>query len=247
MTQLTQPLCSEKEFCVNLVSTCADPVPGPIVSPALRATRQVPAVRMPAGYAIDHRARMSDEMERYTMRTAVVQDGIWMRSKCLVHADCRHHGRMCFPSGRRVDLKTKTRDIKDLNANFVSHLEKRDEADGTSHADTWRKGLIHGPRAPFTVPYDGEARASDSEVREERADMEVDAAPDPQRDTVIALAAARMAATAVANVLAAARAAEAAPAVTVPGRCHKSDLCNNVHNHRGRCNQKRKRSVVTNP
>ena len=151
---------------------------------------------MPAGYAIDHRARMSDEMERYTMRTAVVQDGIWMRYKCLVHADCRHHGRMCFPSGRRVDLKTKTRDIKDLNANFVSHLEKRDEADGTSHADTWRKGLIHGPRAPFTVPYDGEARASDSEVREERADMEVDAAPDPQRDTVIALAAARMAATA---------------------------------------------------
>ena len=60
---------------------------------------------------------------------------------------------------------------------------------------------------------------------------------------MIALAAARTAATAVANVLAAARAraaAEAAPAVTVPGRCHKLDLCNNVHNHRGRCNQKRK-------
>ena len=50
-------------------------------------------------------------------------------------------------------------------------------------------GLIHGPRAPFTVPYDGEARAA--EVREERADMEVDAVPDPQRDMVIALAAAR--------------------------------------------------------
>ena len=86
--------------------------------------------------------------------------------------------------------------------------------------------------------------------------MEVDAAPDPQRDTVIALAAARTAATAVANVLAAARARAAAeavpapaPAVTAPpdGRCRKSDLCNNVHNHRGRCNQKRKRSVVTNP
>ena len=60
---------------------------------------------------------------------------------------------------------------------------------GTSHADTWRSGLIHGPRAPFTVPYDGEARAA--EVREERADMEVDAVPDPQRDMVIALAAAR--------------------------------------------------------
>ena len=41
--------------------------------------------------------------------------------------------------------------------------------------------------------------------------MEVDAAPDPQRDTVIALAAARVAATAVANVL----------------------------NHRGRCNKRK--------
>ena len=133
---------------------------------------------------------MSDEMERYTMRTSVVQDGIWKRAKCLVHADCRAHplGKMVFPSGRAVHLKTKTGDIKDLNANFVSHLEKRDVADGTSHADTWRKGLIHGPRAPFTIPFDGKARASDGEVR---ADMEVDAAPDPQRDTVLALAAAR--------------------------------------------------------
>ena len=34
---------------------------------------------------------MSDEMERYTMRTAVVQYGIWMRAKRLVHADCCHH------------------------------------------------------------------------------------------------------------------------------------------------------------
>ena len=191
---------------------------------------------------------MTDETVRYTMRTAAVQDGIYMRAKCLVHADCRAHGRMCFPSGRRVKLYTKTGDVKDLNANFVSHLKKRDLVDGTSHADTWRSGLIHGPRAPFTVPYDGEARAS--EVREERADMEVDAAPDPQRDTVIAIAAARVTATTVANVLAAARAraaAEVAPAVTVPGRCRKSELCTNVHNHRGRCNQKRKRSVVANP
>ena len=182
------------------------------------------------------------------MRTAVVQDGIWMRSKCLVHADCRHHGRMVFPSGRRMHLKTKTGDIKDLNANFVSHLEKRDEADGTSHADTWRKGLIHGgPRAPFTVPYNCEARTSDDESHEECADMEVEAAPDPQRDTVIALAAARMAATAVANVLAAARAAEAAPAITAPtdDRCRKSELCDRMHMHRGRCS-KRKRPVVAN-
>jgi len=77
--------------------------------------------------------------------------------------------------------------------------------------------------------------------------MEVDAAPDPHRDTVIALAAARVTATAVAHVLAKARAraaAAAVPAVTVPGRCRKSELCDNVHNHRGRCNQKRKRSAI---
>ena len=188
---------------------------------------------------------MSDELERYTMRTAMVQDGIWMKAKCLVHADCRAKGKMVFPSGRAVHLKTKTGDIKDLNANFVSHLEKRDAADGTSHADTWRKGLIHGPRAPFTVPYEGEARATES--HEECADMEVEAPPEPQRDTVIALAAARMAATAVANVLAAARAAEAAAAITAPteGRCRKSDLCDRAHNHQGRCS-KRKRPVVAN-
>ena len=122
-------------------------------------------------------------------------------------------------------------------------------------ASTWRKGLIHGPRAPFVVPYDGEARASDSEVREERADMEVDATPDPQRDTVIALAAARTAATAVANVLGAARerdhlaAAQMVPAVATPrpdDRCTKSELCDNARNHRGRCNKKRKRPMVEN-
>ena len=49
-----------------------------------------------------------------------------------------------------------------MNANFVKHLEKRDEADGTSHADTWRKGLIHGPRAPFTVPYTDAQGAGDA-------------------------------------------------------------------------------------
>ena len=70
----------------------------------------------------------TDETVRYTMRTAAVQDGIYMRAKCLVHADCRAKGKMCFPSGRRVHLKTKTGDVKDLNAQFVSHLEKCDEA-----------------------------------------------------------------------------------------------------------------------
>ena len=115
----------------------------------------------------------------------------------------------------------------------MSHLEKRDEADGTSHADTWRKELIHGPRAPFTVPYcndpalnDGEARASDGESHEARADMEVEAPPDPQRDTVIALAAARTAATAVANVVAAARAA--AEAVPVVVAAPTDGLCRNA-------------------
>ena len=106
-----------------------------------------------------------DETVRYTMRTNAVQDGIWRRAKCLVHADCRAYGKMVQPSGRRVDLKSKTGDIKDLNANFVKHLEKRDEADGTSHADTWRKGLIHGPQAPmqapFTVPYDDQCTDGD--------------------------------------------------------------------------------------
>ena len=65
----------------------------------------------------------------------------------------------------------------------------------------------------------------------------------------IPLAAARTAATAVANVLAAARerdrlaATEAAAATAMPrpdNRCRKSEWCDNVLNHRGRCN-KRKR------
>ena len=198
---------------------------------------------------------MSDETVRYTMRTAAVQDGIWMRSKCLVHADCRHHGRMVFPSGRRVHLKTKTGDVKDLNANFVKHLEKRDEADGTSHADTWRKGLIHGPRAPFTVPYEPTDGGGEPDAEGGTMEAEIEAPADGQRDTAIALAAARTAATAVANVLGAARerdhlaAAQTAPAVATPrpdDRCTKSELCDNARNHRGQCNKKRKRPMVEN-
>ena len=42
-------------------------------------------------------ADMSAETVRYTMRTAAVQDGIWMRAKCLVHADCCAAGKMLFP------------------------------------------------------------------------------------------------------------------------------------------------------
>ena len=136
-----------------------------------------------------------DETVRYTMRTNAVQDGIWRRAKCLVHADCRLYGRMVQPSGRRVDLKSKTGDIKDLNANFVKHLEKRDEADGTSHADTWRKGLIHGPQAPFTVPYDDQCADGDGGGEDGAMDT-----GDAQDHTLaIPLAAARTAATAVAN------------------------------------------------
>ena len=42
-------------------------------------------------------------------------------------------------------------------------------------------------------------------------------------------------------------ATEAAPVVAAPtdGLCRKSELCDNVHNHRGLCN-KRKRPVVAN-
>ena len=75
-------------------------------------------------------------------------------------------------------------------------------------------------------------------------------ASDAQDNTLaIPLAAARTAATAVANVLAAARerdhlaATEAAAATAMPGpdnRCRKSEWCDNVLNHRGRCNKKRK-------
>ena len=157
---------------------------------------------------------------RHTMRTDVVQDGIWQRAKCLVHADCRAHGRMVQPSGRYVHLKSKTNDIKDLNANFVKHLEKRDQADGTCHADTWRMGVIHGPRAVFTVKYDCAAHMSGGEPYEEVA------LPD---DTIIALAAARTAATAVANVLGCVRVRAVAELA-------------HVHSHDGRCN-KRKRSA----
>jgi len=198
---------------------------------------------------------MSDEMERYTMRTNVVQDGIWMRAKCLVHANCRAAGKMVFPSGRKVDLKTKTGDIKDLNANFVSHLEKRDKVDGTSHADTWRKGLIHGPRAPFTVPYEPTNGGGEPDAEDGAVEADIEAPSDGQRDTAIALAAARTAATAVANVLGAARerdhlaAAQTALAVAAPrpdDRCTKSELCSNVRSHRGRCNKKRKRPMVEN-
>ena len=140
----------------------------------------------------------ADETVRYTMRTNAVQDGIWRRAKCLVHADCRLYGRMVQPSGRRVDLRSKTGDIKDLNANFVKHLEKRDKADGTSHADTWRKGLIHGPQAPFTVPYDpqGAGHAGDSGG----ADGAVDTGDAQDHTLAIPLAAARTAATAAGGV-----------------------------------------------
>ena len=145
----------------------------------------------------------TDETVRYTMRTNAVQDGIWRRAKCLVHTDCRLCGRMVQPSGRRVDLKSKTGDIKDLNANFVKHLEKRDKADGTSHADTWRKGLIHGPQAHFTVPYDAQGAGDAGDGG--GADGAVDTGDAQDHALAIPLAAARTAATAVANVLAAAR------------------------------------------
>ena len=170
----------------------------------------------------------ADEIVRYTMRTAHVKDGIWMRAKCLVHKDCRQLGVMVTPSGRCVQLRTKTKDIKDLNANFVKHLEKRDEVDGTSHADTWRKGLIHGPRAPFTVPYNPDGHGKDANVR---------AVSDP---LVISLAAASTAATAVANVLVAMQRERVAVAAASPASS-KSDS-RDVYDNRG---NKRKRDDST--
>ena len=86
-------------------------------------------------------------------------------------------------------------------------------------------------------------------------EAEIEAPADGQRDTAIALAAARTASTAVANVLGAARerdhlaAAQTALAVAAPrpdDRCTKSELCDNARNHRGRCNKKRKRPMVEN-
>jgi hypothetical protein len=176
---------------------------------------------------------MSDEIERYTMRTNAVQDGIYMRAKCLVHADCRAAGKMVFPSGRTVHLTTKTGDIKDLNANFVKHLEKRDEADGTSHADTWRKGLIHGPQAPFTVPYDAQGAGDGGD--DGSADGAMDTCDAQDNTLAIPLAAARTAATAVANVLAAARERERLAATDAAAATAMPRLDN-----RGRCNKKRK-------
>ena len=109
---------------------------------------------------------MSDEMERYTMRSAVVQDGIYMRSKCLVHADCRHHGKMVFPSGRRVDLKTKTGDIKDLNANFVSHLERSATRRTARHTRTRGGRASSTGRAP---PSSSRTTARPARVRSVRS------------------------------------------------------------------------------
>ena len=83
-------------------------------------------------------------------------------------------------------------------------------------------------------------------------EAEIEAPADGQRDTAIALAAARTAATAVANVLGAARerdrlpATQAAAAPRPVGRCTRSELCDNVPNHRGRCNRKRKLPEIEN-
>lgn len=174
----------------------------------------------------------ADEIVRYTMRTAHVKDGIWMRAKCLVHKDCRQLGVMVTPSGRCVQPRTKTKDIKDLNANFVKHLEKRDEVDGTSHvarADTWRKGLIHGPRAPFAVPYNPDGHGKDAHAS---------TVSDPP--LVISLAAARTAETAVANVLASMQRERVAVAAASPASS-MSDSCD-VYDNRG---NKRKRDDST--
>ena len=95
-------------------------------------------------------------------------------------------------------------------------------------AESRRKGLIHGPGAPFTVPYKPNEHGKDANVR---------AVSDP---LVISLAAASTAATAVANVLVAMQRERVAVAAESPPSS-KSDSCD-VYDNRG---NKRKRDEST--
>ena len=93
-------------------------------------------------------------LTRYTMRTRHVQDGKLMKARCTAHAACIAAGLMVQPSGRRVHLRCKTGNIKDLNWNLKKHLHKWDQVLGTNDEATWDAGKIHGPEAPFLIPYD---------------------------------------------------------------------------------------------
>ena len=85
---------------------------------------------------------------------------------------------------------------------------------GTSHADTWRKGLIHGPQAPFTVPYDD--RCTDGDGGGEDGAMDTGEVRD--NALAIPLAAARTAATAVATTATVAVVAAATTTTTATPR-----------------------------
>ena len=93
-------------------------------------------------------------LTRYTMRTRHVQDGKIMKARCTAHAACIAAGLMVQPSGRRVHLRCKTGNVKDLNWNLKKHLRKWDEVLGTNDEAVWDTGKIHGPEAPFLIPYD---------------------------------------------------------------------------------------------
>ena len=77
-----------------------------------------------------------------------------MKARCTAHAACIAAGLMVQPSGRRVALRCKTGNIKDLNWNLRKHLRKWDQVLGTDDEKVWDAGKIHGPEAPFLVPYD---------------------------------------------------------------------------------------------
>ena len=92
-------------------------------------------------------------LTRYTMRTRHVKDGKIMRARCTTHATCIAAGLMVQPSGRCVHLRCKTGNVKDLNWNLRKHLRKWDEVLGTNDEIAWDAGKIHGPEAPFLIPY----------------------------------------------------------------------------------------------
>ena len=91
---------------------------------------------------------------RYTMRTRHVMDGKIMKARCTTHAACIEAGVMVQPSGRCVHLRCKTGDVKDLNWNLKKHIRKWDKVLGTNDEATWDAGKIHGPDAPFLIPFE---------------------------------------------------------------------------------------------
>jgi hypothetical protein len=96
------------------------------------------------------------ELTRYIMRTRhdVDENGMVLTARCTTHAACISRGVMIQPSGRRVQLRCKTGNVKDLNWNLKKHLRKWDAVLGTNDEAIWDAGKIHGPEARFSIPFD---------------------------------------------------------------------------------------------